>query len=97
MSDLVTDEMVEAAARAGIEYVWTGDEAEKADTATVMRRILESVAPLIASAALRAEADRLARMDDGGTGGYHEAGRHIIARIRECADQIEKEEARGEE
>ena len=45
----------------------------------------------VEAAALREAANALARMDDGREGGYYDAGRHSIARIRAHADRIEKE------
>lgn len=51
--------------------------------------VLEAVYADIQAEALRAEADRLAAMDvNHGTGGYHQAGRDIIARIRARADEL---------
>ena len=40
--------------------------------------------------ALRDAADELSRLDDGRTGGYYDAGRHIIRRLDARADQIEQ-------
>lgn len=39
--------------------------------------------------ALRSAIEELERLDDGRTGGYYEAGRHIIARLRARVDRIE--------
>ena len=50
---------------------------------------LEAAAPMIAAKALRDEADRLEGMAYGSTGRYTDAGRHIIARIRDRADALE--------
>ena len=51
-------------------------------------RALSAVAPLIAAQALRDAADELRRMDDGRTGGYYDAGRHIIRLLDTRADEI---------
>ena len=53
------------------------------------RAALAVVAPLIAAQALRDAANELRLLDDGRTGGYYEAGRHIIRRLEARADQIE--------
>ena len=55
-----------------------------------VRDALEAVANEIRAEALREAADWLAQMGDGRTGSYHEAGRHIIARLRDRADRMEK-------
>ena len=51
--------------------------------------VTEAAAPMIAAKALRDEADRLEGMAYGCTGRYTDAGRHIIARIRDRADALE--------
>lgn len=66
-----------------IPYAVTEHEAHLATLA------LEAVSPLIAAQALRDEADRLEGMAYGRTGRYTDAGRHIIARIRDRADALE--------
>ena len=57
-------------------------------TAEVARAILEDVADDIRAEALEGMADELHRLDDGRTGGYYDAGRHIIARLRERAAKL---------
>ena len=61
------------------------DDERRADA----RAALEAAAPMIAAKALRDEADRLEGMAYGCTGRYTDAGRHIIARIRDRADALE--------
>ena len=87
MSELVTDAMVEAAARAEWTHEWPIRPWEQVpdDLADhyrdCSRHALEAVAPLIAAKALQDAADELRRLDDGRTGGYYEAGRDIIRRL----------------
>lgn len=68
------------------------DELQSTRQAGVMRAearaALAVVAPLIAAQALRDAADELRRMDDGRTGGYYDAGRHIIRLLDTRADEI---------
>lgn len=99
MSDLITDAMVEAAARTE----WTHERHirpwEKAPDDLAghcrgcSRAALEAAAPAIAAKALRDAADELRRLDDGRTGGYYEAGRGIIQRLAARADRIERAES----
>ena len=105
MSALVTDDMVEAAAialrnqtreRVGLSPLdrlpWSPASGEaRADA----RAAIEAAAPAIAAKALRDAADELRRLDDGRTGGYYEAGRHIIQRLDARADRIERGESRA--
>ena len=99
MSDYVTDEMAEAAARAlhaetccpcdlnGCDYP-SDLEGERAVALTV----LTAAAPLIAAATLRDAADWLDDMARGHReSAYLGAGRDLISRLRARADQIEKE------
>ena len=50
--------------------------------------VLEAVADDLRAEALEDMADELHRLDDGRTGGYYDAGRHIIARLRERAAKL---------
>lgn len=50
--------------------------------------VLEAVADDLRAAALEDMADELHRLDDGRTGGYYDAGRHIIARLRDRAAKL---------
>ena len=107
MSELVTDAMVEAARQA--DYLHDPERMEclnhdgsccpafdhnVGDERTHrVRAALEAVAPAIAAKALRDAADELRRLDDGRTGGYYEAGRHIIQRLDARADGFERGES----
>ena len=62
-------------------------------TDEAIRIALKIVAPAIAAKALRDAADELRRLDDGRTGGYYEAGRHIIQRLDARADGFERGES----
>jgi hypothetical protein len=91
MSELVTDGMVTRGALEARAWgvvskhgEWTDSEAQQ----QCARDILEAVAPAIAAKALKDAADELRRLDDGRTGGYYEAGRHIIQRLDARADLI---------
>lgn len=57
------------------------------------RAALRSVAPLIAAQTLRDAVNELRRLDDGRSGGYYDAGRHIIKRLDARADEIERGES----
>ena len=102
MSDLVTDEMVETAARAEWDVVWGDvigwDESDPKSREMFSRGIrpaLEAVAPLIAATALRDAADWLDDMARGHReSAYLGAGRDLISRLRARADQIEREATR---
>ena len=69
---------------------WTADEPH--DVAAFDRHlavsVLEAVADDLRAEALEGMADELHRLDDGRTGGYYDAGRHIIARLRERAAKL---------
>lgn len=99
MSDLVTDAMLEAAAKADhatydAEPDWDRiDERIREVWREGARAALEAVAPLIAAKALRDAADELRRLDDGRTGGYYAAGRDIIQRLTARAERIERGES----
>lgn len=54
------------------------------------RTTLEVAGPVIAEHALRSAIEELERLDDGRTGGYYSAGRHIIARLRDRAELIKR-------
>ena len=103
MSDYVTDEALGAGARAGERWFFTtpGDAHGPDDVPGpdvywawraegIARAALAAAAPLIAAKALEDAADELHRLDDGRTGGYYDAGRHIIARLRGRAAKLRK-------
>jgi len=92
MCELVTDEMVTRGALEARSWgvvskhgEWTDSEAQQ----QCARDILEAAAPLIAAKVLRDMASELRRLDDGRTGGYYDAGRHIINRLDARADRID--------
>ena len=107
MSELVTDAMVEAARQADYLHdpqrmeclnhdgsCCPGGHHDVGDERTHrVRAAIEAVAPAIAAKALRDAADELRRLDDGRTGGYYEAGRHIIQRLDARADGFERGES----
>ena len=97
MSDLVTDEMVETAARAaynsrsGGYNLWAhATRCEEEQYLEDARAALEAVAPTIAAAALRDAADWLDDMARGHReSAYLGAGRDLISRLRTRADELE--------
>ena len=97
MSNHVTDEMVETAARA-MDHAYNPD---RAPILAAMFRdyalaALEAAAPLIAAAALRDAADWLDDMARGyRESAYLSAGRALTSRLRARADQVELEADRG--
>ena len=94
MSNLITDEMVEAAhavidREIGAECP-TPSECAACDAHQAAAAILEAVAPLIAATALRDAADRLDDMSRGRREtAYLGAGRDLISRLRARADELE--------
>ena len=94
MSDYVTDEMVEAAARA-IDHAYNPERHPilAAMFGDYARAALEAAAPAIAATALRDAADWLDDMARGHReSAYLGAGRDFISRLRARAAWIEKEE-----
>ena len=108
MSELVTDEMVETAARAAFRdgFMRNAPEHENRELSdyddgvreswrVVARAALEAVAPLIAAQALRAAADAI----DGRVAAASDVGmgglvmRGLSSYLRLCADQIKKEDS----
>ena len=97
MTDLVTDEMVETAARAEWNDVWgdvidwdIADEGAHEQFLCGTRAALEAAAPQIAATALRDAADWLDDMARGHReSAYLGAGRDLISRLRARADELE--------
>lgn len=88
---LITDEMVETAARA-IDHAYNPERHPilAAMFGDYARAALEAVAPRIAAAALRDAADWLDDMARGyRESAYLSAGRGLIARLRARADEME--------
>ena len=91
MSDLVTDEMVETAARA-MDCAYNPERAPvlAAMLHDYARAALDAAAPLIAAATLRDAADWLDDMARGHReSAYLGAGRDLISRLRTRADELE--------
>lgn len=98
MTDL-NPELIERANRARMENLRgkpLADHEYKALRSQVevdaLTAALSAVAPLISAQTLRDAVNELRRLDDGRTGGYYDAGRHIIKRLDARADEIEGEE-----
>ena len=67
------------------------DYADRADA--IFKKWLAKHDAEVAAKALKDAANDLRRLDDGRTGGYYEAGRHIIRRLDASADAIERSES----
>lgn len=70
-------------------YVQTGHTTEGED----FDRWLAEHDREVAAKALEDAAEELRRLDDGRTGGYYDAGRHIIRRLDARAERIKRGES----